>query len=61
MPLVLPPRLTASAESIRDAARLRGLRTIQLPTFEVPPGLLAQHVHAGPSFADVVAPVLDIA
>lgn len=59
--LVLPPRLTQSAQSIRDAARLRGLRTVQLPTFEVPQDLVAEHVHAGPSFADVVAPVLGIA
>lgn len=58
--LVLPPRLTASAEAIRDAAVRRGLRAVQLPTFEVPDGVVGHHVHAGPSFADVVAPVLGI-
>ncbi|MFG2286669.1 ATP-grasp domain-containing protein [Streptomyces sp. NPDC048595] len=61
MTLVLPPRLTASAEAVRDAAHRRGLRTVQLPTFAVPDGLRAGHLHAGPSFADVVAPALDIA
>ncbi|SCE92355.1 protein of unknown function (DUF4343) [Micromonospora saelicesensis] len=61
MTLVLPPRLTASAQSLRDAAHRRGLRTVQLHTFEVPAGLRADHLHAGPSFADVVAPVLGIA
>ncbi len=61
MTLVLPPRLTASAEAVRDAAHRRGLHTVQLPTFAVPDGLRAGHLHAGPSFADVVAPALDIA
>ncbi|MEU7136016.1 ATP-grasp domain-containing protein [Streptomyces sp. NPDC046261] len=61
MTLVLPPRLTASAELVRDAARHRGLRTVQLPTFAVPDGVRAQYVHAGPGFADAVAPVLGIA
>ncbi|MEC3982170.1 ATP-grasp domain-containing protein [Amycolatopsis sp. H20-H5] len=59
--LVLPPRLTASAESVRAAAQARGLHTVRLPTFEVPGGLSAEHLHAGPSFADVVARVLGIA
>ncbi|GAA3491618.1 ATP-grasp domain-containing protein [Streptomyces cremeus] len=59
--LVLPPRLTASARTMREAARERGLSTEQLPTFQVPSGLRAEHIHAGPSFADVVAPVLGIA
>ncbi|WP_312018596.1 ATP-grasp domain-containing protein [Streptomyces sp. I05A-00742] len=59
--LVLPPRLTASAEAVRDAARRRGMRTEQLPGFTVPAGLRAQHLHAGPGFADAVAPVLGIA
>lgn len=59
--LVLPPRLTASAEAVRDAARRRGLRTVQLPTFAVPDGLRAAHLHAGPGFADAVAPALGIA
>lgn len=63
MPLVLPPRLTASARTLRDTARLRGLETVQLPDREVPRGLRdrAAHLHAGPSFADAVAPVLGIA
>ncbi|MBP2479226.1 hypothetical protein JOF53_008098 [Crossiella equi] len=61
MPLLLPPRLTASADAIRDAARRRGLDVVQLPSFELPEGLVARHVHAGPSFADVVAPALGIA
>lgn len=61
MTLVLPPRLTASAQSLRDAAHRRGLRTVQLPTFDAPAGMRADHLHAGPSFADVVAPLLGIA
>ncbi|MFG3303330.1 ATP-grasp domain-containing protein [Micromonospora chersina] len=61
MTLVLPPRLTASAQRLRDAAHRRGLRSVQLPTFEVPAGMRADHLHAGPSFADVVAPLLGIA
>ncbi|PWI41941.1 ATP-grasp domain-containing protein [Streptomyces sp. ICBB 8177] len=61
MTLLLPPRLTASARALRDAARRRGLPTVQLPTFAVPAGLRAEHLHAGPGFADLVAPVLDIA
>ncbi|WP_329210027.1 ATP-grasp domain-containing protein [Streptomyces sp. NBC_00683] len=63
MTLVLPPRLTASARTLRDTARRRGLRTVQLPDFDVPEGLRdgGGHLHAGPSFADVVAPALGIA
>ncbi|WP_326561873.1 ATP-grasp domain-containing protein [Micromonospora sp. NBC_01796] len=61
MTLVLPPRLTASAKNLRDAAQRRGLHTIQLPTFEVPAGTRADHLHAGPTFADAVAPILGIA
>lgn len=59
--LVLPPRLTASARSLRDTARARGIATVQLPGFAVPEGLRAQHLHAGPSFADPVAERLGIA
>ncbi|MFG2212390.1 ATP-grasp domain-containing protein [Streptomyces sp. NPDC048638] len=59
--LLLPPRLTASAAELRDTARRRGLRTVQLPTFTVPDGLRATHLHAGPSFADAVAGPLGIA
>lgn len=61
MTLVLPPQLTASAESLRDAAERRGVPTTQLPTFDVPDGLLADHLLAGPTFADAVAPALAIA
>ena len=61
MTLVLPPRLTASARSLRDAAHRRGIRTVQLGSSEVPAGLRADHLHSGPSFADVVAPLLGIA
>ncbi|MET8041317.1 ATP-grasp domain-containing protein [Micromonospora sp. NPDC005215] len=61
MTLVLPPRLTASAQRLRDAAHRRGLPTVQLATFEVPAGLQADHLHAGPTFADAVAPLLGIA
>ncbi|MER5785019.1 ATP-grasp domain-containing protein [Streptomyces mobaraensis] len=59
--LVLPPRLTASAESVRDAAVRRGFDAVQLPDFTVPDGLRAEHLHAGPAFADAVAPALGIA
>ncbi|MEY9969043.1 hypothetical protein ABIA33_007130 [Streptacidiphilus sp. MAP12-16] len=59
--LVLPPRLTDSATSLRDTAQARGIRTVQLPTFTVPTGLQAQHLHAGPGFADTVAENLGIA
>ncbi|MFD9500464.1 ATP-grasp domain-containing protein [Streptomyces sp. NPDC060035] len=63
MTLVLPPRLTASARTLCDTARRRGLRTVQLPGFDVPEGLRdgGPHLHAGPSFADAVAPALGIA
>ncbi|ARF54046.1 ATP-grasp domain-containing protein [Streptomyces gilvosporeus] len=59
--LLLPPRLTASAETLREAARRRGLHTVQLPTFAVPDGLRATCLHAGPSFADAVAAPLGLA
>ncbi|MFI8006941.1 ATP-grasp domain-containing protein [Streptomyces sp. NPDC086010] len=63
MPLILPPRLTASARVLRDTARRRGLPTVQLPDREVPEGLRGPetHLHAGPAFADAVAPALGIA
>lgn len=61
MTLVLPPRLTDSAQVLREAAHRRGLHTVQLPTFAVPADLRAEHLHAGPGFADVVAPALGIA
>ncbi|WP_369217108.1 ATP-grasp domain-containing protein [Streptomyces flavofungini] len=61
MNLVLPPRLTASAQTLREAAHHRGLRTVQLPTFAVPAELRGEHLHAGPAFADAVAPALGIA
>jgi hypothetical protein len=59
--LLLPPRLTTSAQALRDAAHRRGLPTVQLPSFAVPADSRAEHLHAGPSFADIVAPALDIA
>ncbi|WP_443051440.1 ATP-grasp domain-containing protein [Streptomyces sp. NBC_00234] len=59
--LLLPPRLTASAEALRDAARRRGLRTVHLSTSTVPADVRAEHLHAGPGFADIVAPALNIA
>lgn len=58
--LLLPPRLTASAELVRAAAEARGLTTVRLPGLAVPDGLRAQRVHAGPSFVDAVAPALGI-
>ncbi|MHA6761549.1 ATP-grasp domain-containing protein [Streptacidiphilus sp. PAMC 29251] len=61
MTLVLPPRLTDSAQVLREAAHRRGLHTVQLPSFAVPADLRAEHLHAGPGFADVVAPALGIA
>ncbi|UNO43644.1 ATP-grasp domain-containing protein [Streptomyces sp. MST-110588] len=61
MTLLLPPRLTASAATLGEAAGRRGIPRVQLPTFEVPRGLRATHLHAGPSFADAVAPALGIA
>ncbi|MBT2448810.1 ATP-grasp domain-containing protein [Streptomyces sp. ISL-43] len=60
MTLLLPPRLTASAARLRDAAHARGLDTAQLDGFAVPEGLRAAHLHAGPRFADAVAPGLGI-
>ncbi|WLQ65860.1 ATP-grasp domain-containing protein [Streptomyces sp. NBC_01213] len=62
MRLILPPRLTASARTLRDTARRRGLRITQLPDSTVPGELLGgdAHLHAGPSFADAVAPALGI-
>ncbi|MCX5402802.1 ATP-grasp domain-containing protein [Streptomyces sp. NBC_00335] len=60
MPLLLPPRVTASAARLRDAAHARGLATVQLDGFAVPDGLRADHLHAGPRFADAVAPGLGI-
>ncbi|MER7748213.1 ATP-grasp domain-containing protein [Streptomyces bacillaris] len=65
--LVLPPRLTASARALRDAAVRRGLSVAESAGFSVPPEPAgaergrAVHLHAGPSFADAVAPGLGIA
>ncbi|MFF4168200.1 ATP-grasp domain-containing protein [Streptomyces sp. NPDC001741] len=63
MALILPPRLTASARALREAARRRGMRTVQLPDHDVPDALRAgdAYLHAGPSFADAVAPALGVA
>ncbi len=43
------------------AAERRGLPAVQLPTFTVPADLTAEHLHAGPDFADAVANKLGIA
>ncbi|MFZ4267539.1 ATP-grasp domain-containing protein [Streptomyces arboris] len=64
--LVLPPRLTASARRLRDVAVRRGLHVVESAGFRVPelpraPRGGAVHLHAGPSFADAVAPALGIA
>ncbi|MEV5376024.1 ATP-grasp domain-containing protein [Streptomyces nondiastaticus] len=60
--MLFPPRLTASAESVGQAARRRGLRTVQSASFRLPDGLRsAEHLHAGPDFADVAAPAYGIA
>ncbi|MCM1965150.1 MULTISPECIES: ATP-grasp domain-containing protein [unclassified Streptomyces] len=60
MTLLLPPRVTPSAARLREAAHARGLATVQLEGFAVPEGLRAGHLHAGPRFADAVAPGLGI-
>ncbi|MFC5144978.1 ATP-grasp domain-containing protein [Streptomyces aureoversilis] len=60
--MLLPPRLTASAESVREAAHRRGLRTMQFTSLTLPDGRGgAEHLHAGPRFADVVASAYGIA
>ncbi|MDW4901970.1 ATP-grasp domain-containing protein [Streptomyces californicus] len=66
--LVLPPRLTASARTLRTAALRRGLHVVEATALAVPDGVAAPgggeaavHLHAGPSFADAVAPALGIA
>jgi hypothetical protein len=58
--LLLPPRLTASATEVREAASRRGMSVVQLGSFDVPAGLRGRHVHAGPTFVDVVAPRVGI-
>ncbi|MFH9233309.1 ATP-grasp domain-containing protein [Streptomyces globisporus] len=72
--LVLPPQLTASARRLRTTALRRGLRVVEATASAVSAGAgrpewaastggdaHAVHLHAGPSFADVVAPALGIA
>ncbi|MFI1225615.1 MULTISPECIES: ATP-grasp domain-containing protein [unclassified Streptomyces] len=73
--LVLPPRLTASARTLRGVALRRGMRVVESAASAVPERLgrpegpsgagrtggAGVHLHAGPSFADVVAPTLGIA
>ncbi|MGW0854388.1 ATP-grasp domain-containing protein [Streptomyces sp. NPDC002690] len=64
--LVLPPRLTASARSLAAAAVRRGLRTVEPGGTGIAQALRESaygiaHLHAGPGFADAVAPVLGIA
>lgn len=83
--LVLPPRLTASARTLRATALRRGLRIVEAPASAVAEdptvagggggdgtgggtgggkgdggGGPAVHLHAGPFFADAVAPALGI-
>ncbi|MGW2838471.1 ATP-grasp domain-containing protein [Streptomyces sp. NPDC001493] len=64
--LVLPPRLTASARAIAGAAVRRGLRTVEPGGTRIPDALRESaygraYLHAGPGFADAVAPALGIA
>lgn len=72
--LVLPPQLTTSARRLRTTALRRGLRVVEATASAVSAGAgrpewaastggdaHAVHLHAGPSFADVVAPALGIA
>ncbi|MGQ4451038.1 ATP-grasp domain-containing protein [Streptomyces griseus] len=66
--LVLPPRLTVSARTLRATALRRGLRIVEATASAVAASASASeleggavHLHAGPSFADVVAPTLGIA
>ncbi|MCX5398955.1 ATP-grasp domain-containing protein [Streptomyces sp. NBC_00102] len=64
--LVLPPRLTASARTLSAAAVRRGLRTVEPGGTRIPQALRESaygiaHLHAGPGFADAVAPVFGIA
>ncbi|MGW9246980.1 ATP-grasp domain-containing protein [Streptomyces sp. EN23] len=72
--LVLPPQLTASARRLRTTALRRGLRVVEAAASAVPEGpgrpewaagtggeAHSLHLHAGPSFADVVAPALGVA
>ncbi|MGW1296624.1 ATP-grasp domain-containing protein [Streptomyces sp. NPDC002533] len=72
--LVLPPQLTASARRLRTTALRRGLRVVEATASAVSEGsgrpewaasaaseAHAAHLHAGPSFADIVAPALGIA
>lgn len=58
---MFPSRLTTSAEAVRAAADARGLTTVQHTADDVPEALAADHLHAGPTFADAVAPASGIA
>ena len=60
MTLVLPPRLSATATALRDAAHDRGLDSVQLPTFTVPAGFTGRHLYGDTHFADAVAAPLGI-
>ncbi|MFI9487396.1 ATP-grasp domain-containing protein [Promicromonospora sp. NPDC052451] len=59
--MVFPSRLTASAEAVRAAAEARGLTTVQPAAAHLPDDLVAHHLHAGPTFADAIAPASGIA
>jgi hypothetical protein len=59
--MLFPSRLTASAEAVRAAADARGLTTVQPAAVHVPEDLVAHYLHAGPTFADAVAPASGIA
>lgn len=53
--------MTASAEAVRTAADARGLTTVQPAAVHLREDLAADHLHAGPTFADAVAPASGIA
>ncbi|WP_233257365.1 ATP-grasp domain-containing protein [Promicromonospora sp. AC04] len=53
--------MTASADAVRTAADARGLTTVQPAAVQLPEDLAADHLHAGPTFADTVAPASGIA
>jgi hypothetical protein len=59
--MLFPSRLTASAEAVRTAADARGLTTVQPAAVHLPEDMAADHLHAGPTFADAVAPASGIA
>jgi ATP-grasp domain, R2K clade family 2 len=58
--IVLPPRLTETAEALRGAAEDRGFETVQLDSFTLPPWLRARHLYGDTHFADAVAGPLEL-